>query len=112
MEAENKIFEEKILLYRKRVVIDKEQLSSASVYPVNGINEILRFHMHRFIQKMDNAEVPVDTLGNDGNLTTIGVQKIYYINMVMQLVDGADVVLRRFRVVMTRNGIIGVEAMN
>lgn len=111
MEAENKIFEEKILLYRKRVVIDNEQLSAASVYPVKGINEILRFHMHRFIQKMDNAEVPVDTLGNDGNLTTIGVQKIYYINMVMQVVDGEDVILRRFRIVMTRNGILGVEAM-
>ena len=29
VEAENKIFEEKILLYRKRVVIDNEQLHSA-----------------------------------------------------------------------------------
>lgn len=112
VEAENKIFEEKILLYRKRVVIDNEQLSRASVYTVNGINEILRFHMHRFTQKMDNPEVPVDTLGADGNLLTVKVQKIYYINIVMQLIDGADVSLRRFRVVMTRDGILGIEKMN
>lgn len=112
VEAENKIFEEKILLYRKRVVINNEQLSSASVYPVKGINEILRFHMHRFTQKMDNPEVPVDTLGADGNLTTVKVQKIYYINIVMQLIDGSDVSLRRFRVVMTRDGILGIENMN
>ncbi len=111
VEAENKIFEEKILLYRKRVVINNEQLSSASVYPVKGINEILRFHMHRFTQKMDNPEVPVDTLGTDDNLTTVKVQKIYYINIVMQLIDGSDVLLRRFRVVMTRDGILGVEDM-
>lgn len=111
VEAENKIFEEKILLYRKRVVIDNEQLSAASVYTVNGINEILRFHMHRFTQKMDNPEVPVDTLGSDGNLTTVKVQKIYYINIVMQLTDGSDVSLRRFRVVMTRDGILGIEKM-
>lgn len=111
VEAENKIFEEKILLYRKRVVINNEQLSSASVYPVKGINEILRFHMHRFTQKMDNPEVPVDTLGADDNLTTVKVQKIYYINIVMQLIDGSDVSLRRFRVVMTRDGILGVEDM-
>ncbi len=111
VEAENKIFEEKILLYRKRVVINNEQLSSASVYPVKGINEILRFHMHRFTQKMDNPEVPVDTLGADDNLTTVKVQKIYYINIVMQLIDGSDVLLRRFRVVMTRDGILGVEDM-
>ncbi len=111
VEAENKIFEEKILLYRKRVVIDNEQLSAASVYTVNGINDILRFHMHRFTQKMDNPEVPVDTLGSDGNLTTVKVQKIYYINIVMQLIDGSDVSLRRFRVVMTRDGILGIEKM-
>lgn len=111
VEAENKIFEEKILLYRKRVVIDNEQIRSASVYPVKGINEILRFHMHRFTQKMDNPEVPVDTLDSEGNLTTLRVQKIYYINIVMQLIDGEDVALRRFRIVMTRNGILGVEDM-
>ena len=109
VEAENKIFEEKILLYRKRVVIDNEQLHSASVYPVKGVNEILRFHMHRFTQKMDNPEVPVDTLDGEGNLTTVKVQKIYYINIVMQLVDGAESYLRRFRIVMTRDGIIDVE---
>lgn len=111
MEAENQIFEEKILLYRKRVVIDSERLGAVSVYPVKGINEILRIHMNRFSQKMDNPEVPVDMLDEQGRVTTVRVQKIYYINMVMQLVDGSDVSYRRFRVVMTRNGILGIEKM-
>ncbi len=111
VEAENRIFEEKILLYRKRIVINNAELGAVNDYPVKGINEILRFHMHRFIQKMDNPEVPVSTLDADGNVTTVRVQKIYYINMVMQLVDGADISYRRFRVVMTRNGILKVEQM-
>jgi hypothetical protein len=111
VEAENRIFEEKILLYRKRIVINNAELGAVNDYPVKGINEILRFHMHRFIQKMDNPEVPVSTLDTDGNVTTLRVQKIYYINMVMQLVDGADISYRRFRVVMTRNGILKVEQM-
>ncbi|MBR2400612.1 MAG: hypothetical protein IKB03_02485 [Tidjanibacter sp.] len=111
VEAENKIFEEKILLYRKRVVIDNERLADASVYPVRGVNEILRLHLHRFTQKMDNAEVPVDMLDAEGRVTAVNVQKIYYINMVMQLVDGEDVSYRRFRVVMTRDGILSVEDM-
>lgn len=109
VEAENRVFEEKILLYRKRIVINNEELCAVNDYPVKGINEILRFHMHRFIQKMDNPEVPVSTLDADGNVTTVKVQKIYYINMVMQLVDGADISYRRFRVVMTRSGILNVE---
>ena len=92
-------------------MLDNVQLAAGSTYPVKGINEILRFHMHRFIQKMDNPEVPVSTLDADGNVTTVRVQKIYYINMVMQLVDGADISYRRFRVVMTRNGILKVEQM-
>lgn len=111
VEAENRIFEEKILLYRKRVVIDHEQLRQASTYPVKGLNEILRFHMHRFTQKMDNSEVPVDTLDSEGRIVTVKVQKIYYINLLMQLVEGESVSYRRFRIVMTRNGIIGVEDM-
>jgi hypothetical protein len=67
--------------------------------------------MHRFIQKMDNPEVPVDTLDGEGNVATVRVQKIYYINIVMQLVEGAQTSYRRFRVVMTRNGILSVEVM-
>ena len=111
VEAENRIFEEKILLYRKRVKINNSELAGASVFPVKGINEILRFHMHRFTQKMDNPEVPVDTVDSLGRVTSVRVQKIYYINMVMQLVDGGSVSYRRFRIVMTRNGILGVEQM-
>lgn len=109
VEAENRIFEEKILLYRKRIVIDNEQLGLASTYPVKGINEILRFHMHRFAQKMDNPEVPVDTVDGEGRVATVRVQKIYYINLVMQLVEGTQSSLHRFRIVMTRNGILDVQ---
>lgn len=111
VEAENRIFEEKILLYRKRVMLDNAQLAAGNTYTVKGINEILRFHMHRFTQKMDNPEVPVDTLDSEGNVATVRVQKIYYINIVMQLVEGAQTSYRRFRVVMTRNGILSVEVM-
>jgi hypothetical protein len=67
--------------------------------------------MHRFIQKMDNPEVPVDTLDADGNVATVRVQKIYYINIVMQLVEGTQTSYRRFRIVMTRNGILSVEVI-
>lgn len=109
VEAENRIFEEKIVLYRKRVAIDNAELQAASVYPVKGINEILRFHLHRFTQKMDNAEVPVETVDSEGRVTSVKVQKIYYINMVMQLVDESNVSYRRFRILMTRNGIIKIE---
>ena len=111
VEAENRIFEEKILLYRKRVVLDSGSLNSDSMYYLNGINEILRFHTHRFTQKMDNPEVPVNTLDEEGRVQTVRVQKIYYLNLVMQLCEGKDTSYKRFRIVMTRNGILAIEEM-
>ena len=111
MEVENKVFEEKILLYRKRIVIDNVAMKADNLYPLNGINEILRFHTNRFTQKMDNPVVPVDTLDSDGRVVPLSVQKIYYINMVMQLSYGGRNDYRRFRIVMARDGIIAVEQM-
>ena len=111
MEVENKVFEEKILLYRKRIVIDNVAMKADNLYPLNGINEILRFHTNRFTQKMDNPVVPIDTLDSDGRVVPLSVQKIYYINMVMQLSYGGRNDYRRFRIVMARDGIIAVEQM-
>ena len=111
MEVENKVFEEKILLYRKRIVIDNVAMKADNLYPLNGINEILRFHTHRFTQKMDNPAVPIDTLDAEGRVVPVSVQKIYYINMVIQLSYGGKSDYRRFRIVMARDGIIAVEQM-
>ena len=111
MEVENKVFEEKILLYRKRIVIDNVAMKADNLYPLNGINEILRIHTHRFTQKMDNPVVPIDTLDSEGRVVPVSVQKIYYINMVIQLSYGGKSDYRRFRIVMARDGIIAVEQM-
>lgn len=109
IEDASRIFEEKILLYRKRVQIDGKVLAGICEYPMKGINEILRLHLTRFTQKMDNPEVPIDHISPDGRITTVKVQKIYYINAVFQLCHGENAEYRHFRILMTRNGILKVE---
>lgn len=105
-----RIFEEKVILYRKRVGINGRVLAENDDYPMQGINEIMRLHMTRFTQKMDNPEIPVDTLGENDEVSTVKVQKSYYINIVFQLQEySGNTYYRHFRVVMTRNGIIRVE---
>ena len=104
-----RIFEEKIILYRKRVTIDGAALAENDDYPMTGVNEIMRLHLNRFTQKMDNPEVPIDVIGEDGNISTVKVQKIYYINIVFQLQHFAVSTYRHFRIAMTRNGILKVE---
>ncbi|MGM9748082.1 MAG: hypothetical protein ACI3ZN_04725 [Candidatus Cryptobacteroides sp.] len=107
----SRIFEEKILLYRKRVDIDGKVLNEIGDYPMKGINEIMRLHLTRFSQKMDNPEVPIDTLDGNGNINTVKVQKIYYINVVFQLCHESEAEYRHFRILMTRNGILKVEEL-
>ena len=105
---ETRIFEEKILLYRKHLIIDDKAIRTDAAYPMKGINEIMRLHLTRFTQKMDNPTVPVDTFDEDGNVITIQVQKSYYINLVFQLQHDGEVEYHHFRITMTRDGVLHV----
>jgi hypothetical protein len=51
VEAENRITDEKIILYRKQVFLDRVEINRNSDYPIAGINDIMRFHLSRFMQK-------------------------------------------------------------
>lgn len=109
VEDESRIFEEKILLYRKHVTIDDVALSRNDDYPMRGINEIMRLHMNRFTNKMDNPQVPIDSVEEDGSICSVNVQKIYYVNIVFQLQHDGEVEYHHFRVIMTRDGILSID---
>ena len=109
VEDESRIFEEKILLYRKHVELKDSALAMVDEYPMKGINEILRLHLNRFTHKMDNPEVPVDTMDADGKIITDSIQKIYHVNIVFQLQHDGDVEYHHFRITMTRNGVQAID---
>lgn len=111
IEDESRIFEEKILLYRKHVTIDDEALAANDDYPMRGINEIMRLHLTRFTQKMDNPSVPIDTIDEDGRIMTADVQKIYHVNIVFQLEHDKEKEYHHFRITMTRNGVLDIEEL-
>lgn len=112
IEDESHIFEEKILLYRKHVEISDSALSQIDAYPMKGVNEIVRLHLGRFTHKMDNPEVSVDTFDDDGNMTILPVQRIYYVNVLFQLQHDGEVEYHHFRIAMTRNGIQEVNEIS
>lgn len=109
MDNESKVLEEKVLLYRKLIVIGKNDFTCGNYYPFKGINEIMRLHIGRFMQKIDNPEVFIDSIDDTGHVSAIAVQRIYYIHIVMQLRHIDRVELRHFRVGFNRNGIVRVE---
>ena len=109
VEDEARIFDEKVMLYRKHLRIDAAALSSVDDYPMRGINEIMRLHLNRFTQKMDNPKILIDTLDSDGNLKSMSVRKTYYLNIVFQLQHDNNVEYHHFRIVMSRDGILQVN---
>ena len=76
---------------------------------MRGLNEIMRLHMTRFTHKMDNPSVPVDTLDEEGNITSVRVEKLYYVNIIFQLQHDGETEYHHFRITMTRNGILSIN---
>lgn len=109
VEDESHVFDEKVMLYRKRLTIDDAVLSGICDYPLTGINEIMRLHLNRFTHKMDNPMISIDTLDGKGNLKSMSVRKTYYINIVFQLKHETEVKYHHFRIVMSRDGVIQVD---
>lgn len=120
--AESRLSEDKVLLYRKAVHIDRQALAGLSDYDSPGLNDIVRLNVNSFLQKMDNPTVNVTAASAPGVLETVACDKVYYINIVLQMCvdesgkgrikDGAEGVsteYRRFRVGLTRDGIDSFE---
>lgn len=111
LEANNRNTEEKIILYRKLVQIDKEALDENNQYDMVGINDILRFNVFNFVRKMDSPEIPLALPSEDGGYEFIYGEKSYYINFLIQFQYDGDIKYKRFRLVMSRNGIEGIEKL-
>lgn len=111
LEAENRTMDEKIILYRKLVRIDREVMDANSEYPMSGINDIMRLHFTRFVEKTDNPEVPLHKLDEAGNVMVIEGEKAYYINIIMQMRFEEHTEIKRYRVIFNRLGITGIEEL-
>ena len=112
IEDESRILEEKILLYRKHVEISDSALAKVDACQMKGINEIVRLHLNRFTHKMDNPEVPIDSIDADGKIASWSVQRIYYVNVLFRLQHDGEAEYRHFRIAMTRNGVQAVDEIS
>ncbi len=109
MEAENRVSDEKILLYRMAVHVDREKLNGMTTYETVGINDIIRINVNSFLKKMDNPQVMRQVMNDDGTVSEVMCDKLYYMNIVLQLSFDGTTTLRRFRVAVNRNGIDSIS---
>jgi hypothetical protein len=111
MEFENKSANEKIILYRKIIRINRKRLNqNYKHYEINGINDIIRFNISRFVKNMDNPKVPVHILTDD-SFENIKGDKFYYINLIMKFKYYDISNYHRYRIVFNRDGIRKVEKL-
>jgi hypothetical protein len=111
VEAENRIFDEKIILYRKIVKINRGEIFANNHYVFSGINDIMRLYLTHFTQKTDNPEAPVYFANEEGEISTIVAEKMYYLNIVMEMQFDGQSNYKRYRIVFSRNGIIKLEEL-
>ena len=122
LQVEKRISDDRVILYRKQVHIDRKALSRLSDYDSSGINDIIRLNVNSFLQKMDNPKVNVTSIAEDGTLKTVACDKIYYMNIVLQMNydesgkgdlgrgnKNLSTEFKRFRVALNRDGIDSIE---
>ena len=65
--------------------------------------------MDRYVLKMDNPEMPVNLMDDNGNISVMSVQRTYRLHIVFQLSHQNQVEYHYMRIAMNRNGILHIE---
>ena len=109
LEADNKLLDEKIILYRKRVEIDNAVLRNQYNYDFKGINDIIRYHINYLTKKMDNPESIVTSLDENHQLLTLTAERVYFLHFVLQFKWNNQVEYKAFHVMVNRDGILDIK---
>lgn len=109
LEADNRNNDEKILLYRKRVRIFRKKLDQSIDYNTKGINEILRLNLQHFCLQMDDPDIHLHVEDAASDFKTITGERIYFLNLLMQLKSNEETIYHRYRIALNKNGIAGIE---
>ena len=112
MEAENQFYDEKIVLYRKWVSLSREDIEKYKEYRLSGINDITRFNLLNFTQKMDNPSIPLYMSDEEKGIVEIEGNKVYSLYFIVQCISDKDEYYRKYRVLFNRNGIADVSELN
>lgn len=96
-DAESRVPDEKVILYRKRVTVDRD------------INDIVRFQVSSLLHKMDNPSKSVKVLSPEGEATEIDCTRDYHVNIVLQYENGSEREFKHFRLYLTRDGIQSIK---
>lgn len=100
--------DEKVILFRKKVRIWRSKLAKVSPFPLNGINDNIRFNITEFVRKMDDPYMPLSGSWEDDNYAVAVGEKNYFLYFVFQFVFEGRTEYKRLAVKCNKNGIIEI----
>ncbi|MDH6310414.1 hypothetical protein M2451_003300 [Dysgonomonas sp. PFB1-18] len=112
VEAENQVYDEKIMLYRKWVNLSKEEIEKYKEYRLSGVNDITRINLLNFTQKMDNPHIPLYISNEERGYISIEGNKMYSLYFILHCKSDEDEYYKKYRVMFNRNGISDVTELN
>jgi hypothetical protein len=77
-------------------------------YKMEGINNIMRFDISKFLSKMDNPQKSLFILDALGHKEIIG-KRVYHLNLIIKYTSMLETTYKRFRIVLNREGIKRIE---
>ncbi|MEC5158572.1 hypothetical protein [Chryseobacterium sp. MP_3.2] len=105
----NTLRNDNLILYRKMILLNREKLDELSFYEIPGINEIIRLNISNFMFKMDNAYFPISIPNEENGYEITQVEKVYFLDMVLQLNMNEVATYSYYRIIANREGILSVE---
>lgn len=111
-EIEDDNMGEQIILYKKKMdVISKNFRQFYHNYSIEGINDIMRFTVIKFLSKMDNPEKDL-YLFEKKKVMNVKGERVYHLNVIIKFTTPTKEEYKRFRIVMNRKGIRRIEQVS
>jgi len=105
VEAENKIYNEQILLYKKLVNLSPSGIDTDKYYKFSGINDITRFNIMYYIMKTDDPYISLYLPDEDDGYRSFEGEKVYSMHFVLRCESKNNLYYRTFRLLFNRDGI-------
>ena len=96
---------EDIIKYEKNISLYNKNIQRYYNNTVNGIHNIIRFDISKFLKKMDEPKVPLYRI----NKNSIYGSKVYHVNIVVEYKSEEETSYHKARLILDKNGIKRVE---
>lgn len=104
-------FGETVILARKHVMLSAKNCRNLFAdFKVDGIVDIMRLNVRKFLWKMDNPMRAVFLPDENGGIRMVRGKRVYHINIIIKYgMEGREDSYARYRIVLSRNGIKRIE---